>query len=202
MTDDVQETPPTEVPAEDTAADDDPDAAADAADGTPGAPGAPRTEWTGVVAFGVLPAVALLLAAGAGVLKWQDSARRAAETGAVESVAAARDATAAILSYRAESVEQDLNAARDRLTGSFLDSYTRLIHNVVIPGAKQKKISTLAQVPAASSVSATERHAVALVFVDQTVTIGNGAPTNSASSVRVTLDKVDGRWLVSGFDPI
>lgn len=166
-------------------------------------PAAPRrTDWQWVAVFGVLPAVALLLAAGAGVLKWQDSSRRAAEAAAAESVATARDATTAILSYRAESVDKDLNAARDRLTGSFLESYTQLINDVVIPGAKEKKITAVTQVPAAASVSAGDSHAVALVFVDQTVTIGNGAPTNTASSVRVTLDKVGGRWLVSGFEPV
>jgi Mce-associated membrane protein len=38
--------------------------------------------------------------------------------------------------------------------------------------------------------------------VDQTVTIGKDAPTNTASNVRVTLDKVDSRWLISQFDPV
>ena len=117
-------------------------------------------------------------------------------------MAAAGDATAAILSYNAATVEKDLNAARDRLTGSFLDSYTELINDVVIPGAKEQKINVQARVSAAASVSAKPKHAVALVFVDQTTTVGTGAPTNSASSVRVTLDKVEGRWLVSGFDPV
>jgi Mce-associated membrane protein len=41
-----------------------------------------------------------------------------------------------------------------------------------------------------------------LVFADQTTTIGNDAPTQSTSSVRVGLDKVGGRWLVSQFDPV
>ena len=40
------------------------------------------------------------------------------------------------------------------------------------------------------------------MFVDQTVVVGSDAPTNTASSVRVTLEKVGGRWLISGFDPI
>ena len=155
-----------------------------------------------VVALGVLPALVVLLGAGAGFLRWQDSSQRAVEAARVESVAAAREATAAILSYRADTVEQDLRSARDRLTGSFLESFTDLVNNVVIPGAKEKKISAAAQVSAAGSVSATANHAVTLVFVDQTITIGAGAPSGSASSVRVTLDKVDDRWLVSGFDPV
>lgn len=159
-----------------------------------------------LIAFRVLPALALLLAVGAGVLKYLDSSAQAAQRAATESVEAARQTTQAILSYRADTVDKDLNAARDRLTGTFLDSYTTLINETVIPGAKEKKISTDAKVPAAASVSATSTHAVVLVFVNQTVTIAAGdkpsAPTMTPSSVRVTLDKVDGRWLVSGFDPV
>ncbi|HZN82982.1 MAG TPA: hypothetical protein VFC01_25385, partial [Mycobacterium sp.] len=89
----------------------------------------------------------------------------------------------------------------DLLTGTFRDSYTSLTTDVVIPGSQQKKISATATVPAASSMSASEKHAVVLVFVDQTVIVGNDAPSGTASAVQVTLDKVDNRWLISGFDP-
>jgi len=51
-------------------------------------------------------------------------------------------------------------------------------------------------------VSATENHAEVLLFVNQTVNMGNNAPTKTASSVRVTLDKIGGRWLISGFDSV
>jgi Mce-associated membrane protein len=95
-----------------------------------------------------------------------------------------------------------LAAARDRLTGKFEDSYTQLVHDVVIPGAKKDHVAAVATVPAAASVSATPRHAVVLVFVDQTVTVGNDAPTETSSTVRVTLDNVGGRWLISAFDPV
>lgn len=155
-----------------------------------------------LLAFTVLPGLAMMLGALAGFLHWQDSSRRAAVVSAAESVAAARDTTAAILSYRPETVDKDLMAARDRLSGAFLESYTQLVNDVVIPGAKEKKITAVATVPAAGSVSADPRHAVVLVFVNQTTTIGNGAPSNSTSSVRVTLDKIRDRWLVSGFDPV
>jgi Mce-associated membrane protein len=87
------------------------------------------------------------------------------------------------------------------LTGSFRDDYTSLINDVVIPGARQKGISATARVPAASSTSGGATHAVVLVFVNQTVVIGNGAPSETVSAVQVTLDKSGGRWLISGFDP-
>jgi Mce-associated membrane protein len=159
-------------------------------------------QWARVFAFGVLPAVALLLAVGAGYLKWMDNSVRDSERARDTSVQAAKDSTVALLSYKPDTVEEQLNAARDRLTGDFRDSYTSLTHDVVIPGAKQKQISAVATVPAAASVSANPNHAVALVFVNQTVIVGQDAPTDTASAVRVTLDKVGDRWLISKFEPV
>lgn len=162
-----------------------------------------RINWQRAAAFGLLPTLSLLLAAGAAYFKWQDSSPRVAEIARAESVQAAHDSTIALLSYQPDTVDQQLGAAQDLLAGQFRDSYSQLTRDVVIPGAKQKQISTVASVPAVASVSATPSHAVALVFVDQTMTIGNDAPVATASSVRVTLDKeVDGRWLISGFDPL
>jgi Mce-associated membrane protein len=115
---------------------------------------------------------------------------------------AASDSTVAILSYKPETVDQDLKAAADRLAEPFRQQYTQLVKDVVAPGAQQQHISAVATVPSAASVSATGKHAVVLVFADQTTTIGNDAPTQSTSSVRVGLDKVGGRWLVSQFDPV
>jgi len=154
------------------------------------------------LAFVALPALVVLFGAGAGLLQWRDVSNRKIDTARTESMAAARSATEAILSYKADSVEQDLGSARDRLTGSFLASFTDLVNKVVIPAAREKKISAAAKVAAAASVSAAAEHAVTLVFVNQTVVIGGGAPSGTASSVRVTLDKVGDRWLVSGFDPV
>jgi Mce-associated membrane protein len=161
-----------------------------------------RISWSRLLGFGLLPGLALLLAVAAGFLKWQDVLARESGIARIESVASAKESTIALLSYKPDTVEKDLEAARDRLTGTFKESYTQLTHDVVIPGAKQKRISAVATVPAAASVSATPAHAVALVFVNQTVVIGTDNPSDTASSVRVTLDKVGGRWLISGFDPV
>ena len=161
-----------------------------------------RIKWSRVLAFGVLPALALVIAVGAGFLKWQDAWVRGSRVAGIESVAAAKDSTIALLSYQPDTVDKELKAARDRLTGSFKDSYTQLIQDVVIPGAKKQHISAVATAPAAASVSATPKHAVALLYVDQTVVVGNDAPTDTSSIVRVTLDRTGGRWLISGFDPI
>lgn len=161
-----------------------------------------HVNWSRAIAYGVLPGMALVLALAVGFLKYQDASVRDAAGARAESVHAATDGTIALLSYRPETVQADLDAARGRLTGSFLQAYTSLTHDVVIPGAKQKQISAVATVPAATSTSATADHAVVLLFVNQTVVVGQDAPASTASSVRVTLDKIGGRWLISGFDPV
>lgn len=164
--------------------------------------GAERRRGRRLLAYGVLPALVVSLTLPAGYLKWCDGEARVSRLAGIESVHAATESAVAMLSYRPDSVEQDLDAARSRLTGELKDSYTELIHNVVIPGSRQKQISTVASVPAAASVSASDKHAVALLFINQTIVVGSEPPTDTASRVRVSLDKVDGRWLVAGFDPI
>jgi Mce-associated membrane protein len=161
-----------------------------------------RISWPRVLAYGLLPGLALVLAAAGGFLKWQDSSARAAQLARIESVAAAKDSTIALLSYKSDTVEKDLEAAKNRMTGAFKESYSQLINDVVIPGAKRGHISTTATVPAAASVSATANHAVTLLFVNQTAVVDKDPPQDTVSSVRVTLDKVAGRWLISGFDPV
>lgn len=159
-------------------------------------------DWQRLLAYSVLPALIVLLALVAGLFKFWDSTAQASEIARIDSVQAAKDSTIAMLSYQPGTVEKELTAAQDLLTGAFRDSYAELTHDVVIPGAKQKHISTVANVPAAASVSATPRHAVVLLFINQAAIVGGDAPTDTASTVRVTLDKVDGRWLIAGFDPI
>jgi Mce-associated membrane protein len=161
-----------------------------------------RIRWSRLLAYGLLPGLALSLTSAAGFLKWQDASSSEAAVARTESVRAATESTIALLSYRPDTVQKDLESARSRLTGTFLNAYTSLTHDVVIPGAKQKQISAVATVPAAASTSATVNHAVVLLFVNQTVIVGQDAPTNTASSVRVTLDKIGGRWLISQFDPV
>lgn len=161
-----------------------------------------RFSWRGLLVHGVLPGLALTLTLASGYLKWQGESAHHTRAAAVDSVQAATEGTVLMLTYHPDTVDKELSAARDRLTGTFRDAYAGLINDVVIPGAKQKGISAVATVPAAASVSATENHAVVLVFVNQTTVIGNDRPTDNRSSVRVTLDKVENHWLISQFEPL
>ena len=150
----------------------------------------------------LLAGVGALAALTAGFLKYVDNSVREGATARMESMQAASAGTIALLSYTPDKVEQQLNDARGLLTGEFLDSYTSLINQVVIPGAKQQQISAVATVPKVGSVSADSSDAVVLVFVNQAVTVGADAPTSTASSVRVTLEKTGDKWLISEFTPV
>ncbi len=161
-----------------------------------------RSRWQRFMAYALLPGLALMLAIGAGYSKWWAATATDVPSVRAQSLQAATEGTVAMLSYRPDNVDTTLGAARERLTGDFRDAYTKLVNDVVIPGAKQKQVTAVATVAAAASVSASETHAVALVFVDQTVTVGTEAPTDTASSVRVSLDKVRDRWLISQFEPV
>ena len=146
--------------------------------------------------------LAIVLVAGAIWLYSGTASRRAIETARADAVVAARESIVEMLSYRPDTADKKLSAARDRLTGPFLADYNQLIQTVVIPGATQKKITATAEVPAAAAVSGGADRTIVLAYVDQSLAVGSAAPTRTNSSVRVTMQKVDGRWLIAGFDPI
>jgi Mce-associated membrane protein len=156
--------------------------------------------WSRVLAYGLLPTFVLLLAIAAGLLKWKDSSIRGVELARVQSVTAAKDSTAAILTFRYDTVDHDVAATREKLTGNFLGTYTARTQQELIPQTKQQRVVATATVPAAAPETVTPNHAVVLVFVSQTVKFGDTPPTVTGSSARLTLDKIGGRWLTSEFD--
>jgi Mce-associated membrane protein len=156
------------------------------------------------VATRVIALLALLGVVAVGLLLWDASQRRGAEHAGAQALQAARESIPDLFSYQPGTVDKVLPAAaQDRLTGKFLADYTQLLTTVVIPEAKRDAISASATVPAAGVVTADTGQAIVLAYVDQSITVGKeGRPTQTNSSVRVTLNNVDGRWLISGFDPI
>lgn len=161
-----------------------------------------RGRWVRPVAYRVLPLLALILAAGAVYtyvtylyLPQRDEAAR------VESVQAARDGAEKLLTYQPDTVRQQLTDARALTTGAFRNEYTEMTQGVIV-GAEQNHISAVTKSPAAASVSASSDHAEVLVFINQTVVVGDQAPTNTPTSVKVTLDRQGGKWLISGFQTV
>ena len=115
LTDDTEDTADTEatVTGDDETVDD------DAKDATVTKSEKRPFAWSRVVAYGVFPGLALLLAVAAAYLLWTDGSTDGVASARTESVRVASEDAVALLSYKAESADKDLNAARDRLTGDF-----------------------------------------------------------------------------------
>lgn len=116
---------------------------------------------------------------------------------------AARQGTVAMLSYTPETVDDDLALAKSHLTGDFLSYFEDFARDVVAPASKQKALTTAADVVGAAVVDLHPDSATVLVFVNQTSTSKERPdPSMTASSVQVSLSKVDGNWLIAKFDPV
>jgi Mce-associated membrane protein len=159
-------------------------------------------KWLGVIVL----VLALLASAGAAAWLYYFEYRPDQQTNAEAAkvaIDAASAGTVAVLTYSPESVEQDFAAAKTHLTGDFLNHYTGFTEQVVLPAAKQKQVKTSAAVVQAAVSEIQPDSAVVLVFVNQTTTSKeNPDGAFAASAVKVGMDKIDGRWLISTFEPV
>lgn len=190
-----------ESPADEVAADGGEDADQTAA---PEAGPAPRRRRA-MVGTAVL---AVPLVAAAGLTAWLYFAQYRPDQQTSPAVAqtvldTAKQGTVATLSYSPEHLDKDLDTAKSYLTGDFLKYYSQFTDDVVRPAVKTKQVSTTANVVRAAVSDLTPDKATVLVFVNQTTTSADRAePSMAASSVKVTLDRVDGKWLIAAFDPV
>ena len=153
-------------------------------------------------------ALTVALVAAAGLASWMYffvyKPDRAINDAAMQSAEkAASDGTVALLSYSPDSLDKDFATAKSKLTGSFLSYYTQFTEQIVAPAAKQKAVKTQAAVVRKAVSEIHPDRAVVLVFINQT-TESKDRPDASFinSAVRVTLQKIDGGWLISSFDPV
>jgi Mce-associated membrane protein len=157
----------------------------------------------------VVPAVLVLLLVACGaVTAWLYFAQYRPEqqtdaAAAQSAINAARDGTVALLSYKPDTLNQDFAAAKSHLTGDFLNYYDQFTKQVVTPAAKEKALTTTAQVVGAAASELHPDSAVVLLFINQATTSKDRPdPAMAASSVQVSLTKVHGTWLITKFQPI
>lgn len=119
-----------------------------------------------------------------------------------QAIRAASDGAVASLSYSADNLDRDFANAKSHLTGDFLAYYNKFTQQIVAPMVQQKHITQTAGVVRAAISELHPDSAVVLVFLNQTTTSKDKpGPLATASSVRVTLTKANGSWLISKFDP-
>jgi len=157
----------------------------------------------------VIPVVLALALVAAGLLAgWLYFTQYRPDTQTNNAVAesvvnAARDGTVALLSYKPDTLNQDFAAAKSHLTGDFLNYYDQFTKQVVTPAAQSKAVTTTAQVVGAAASELEPDKAVVLIFVNQVTTSKERPdPSMASSSVKVSLTKVHGQWLIAKFDPV
>lgn len=159
------------------------------------------------VPVGPLVLLLALLAAG-GLTGWlfftQYRPDEQTDSAVAQSVVnAARDGTVALLSYKPDTIDKDLAAAKSHLSGDFLNYYSDFTKQVVTPAAKSKGVTTTAQVVGAAVSELHPDSAVVLVFINQVTTSNERPdPAMASSSVKVSLNKVNGQWLITKFEPV
>lgn len=198
--DTVEDRAPEKAAVEETVADDD-DEADEAEEVDEPAEPKPSRDRSRVSLPAVLAAIALLLAVASGVLRWLTVSQHESDTARVESVQAAKEITVAMLSYETETVDQQLTAARDRMTGEFLGTYTAMI-NEVIPAAHAQRIAAVADVLRIGTVTAKPDSVEVVLFVNQSVQVGDHMPEKTPSVARATMVKDGDRWLMSKYEPV
>ncbi|MEZ0341095.1 hypothetical protein ACAG25_14030 [Mycobacterium sp. pV006] len=152
--------------------------------------------------------VAVLVIASAAALVWvyvtQYRVDRQTDAAAQKvAVSVASEAAVTLLSYTPETIDADLAAARQVMTGEFATYYGKFTADIVGPAARDRGVKADAEVVEAAAMDVDPDRAKVLVFLtQQTVSTERPEPALTASSVVVTLSKVDGTWLVSAFDPV
>jgi len=177
-------------------------------DSTPVEPGrtarwirAGRARWRVILIVG-LTAAAVGLAAGVYYLQYRPDQQIDA-TVAATAKEAAEDGTVAVLSYSPQNLTDDIAKAKSHLTGDFLNYYTHFTDQIFAAAAQRQQVSTTASVERAAVSDLHPDSAVVLLFVDkESSSKDNPAPVTKPTTVRATLKKVNGSWLIAQFEPL
>ncbi|HEY8454186.1 MAG TPA: hypothetical protein VIL34_01215 [Actinopolymorphaceae bacterium] len=178
----------------------DPEPASEPAAEPPAQPTAARPLRWLPIALAVALAFALLVCA---VLGYRVHAAREVERARAEGLQAAREAAKVFMAYDYRHLDRDFARAKRLLTGDFRAEYAKTTSRVVAPTATKTHAVVEADVRAASVISASPARVVTLLFVNQRTTSNRvSEPRTDLNRVRITVVRVDGRWLVSDVDAL
>jgi len=141
--------------------------------------------------------------AGVGYFLWYRADQQVNAAASDAALKAASDGAAAILTYAPETMDKDFANAKSHLTGDFLKHYTEYTDTVVTPAVKERAVKKQAVIARAAVSEMHPDKAVVLAFINQ-ISVSKQDPDGSfsASSVKITMVDVDGKWLISEFDPV
>lgn len=158
----------------------------------------------------VLALVTLAAVAATGLLGWEYRQAELTRQARTQATSVAREAAPKILSYDHRHLEEDFDAARAHLTGSFRQEFARTTKKVVTPSAGKYHGVVKASIaeppggsPAVSVVSASPDEVVILLFMNQvTRSTKLDEPRMDLNRVRMTLVDTPDGWKVGAVDAL
>lgn len=142
-------------------------------------------------------AVLAVVLAGAGYEGWLLFQHHQKDVAATQALTAAKKYILALTSVDTNAIDKNFAEVLDGSTGEFKDMYTKSsaqLRQTLI----DNKAAAHGNVVDAAVQSATEDKVDVVLFVDQSVSNGaSPAPQLDRSRVKMTMEKVDGRWLAS-----
>jgi Mce-associated membrane protein len=167
-----------------------------------GQPEGPAGSRSGpVLVLGLLTVVALALAAAV-VLLWSwKSDLRAKEDAAQNGLNAATSAAQDFSSYDYRTLDSNFKTSSDAATGTFRQQYLSMMSQVR-QAAVQQQIVVVGTVLKAGVEQVGAHQMVAVVFLNQDTSRLNQPRGTDQYRLRLTMDKIKGRWLVSKVDAL
>lgn len=149
-----------------------------------------------VVRWAAASVLAVVLA-GAGYEGWLLFQYHQKDVAAAQALSAAKKYIVTLTSVDTNAIDKNFSDVLDGSTGEFKDMYTKSsaqLRQALI----DNKAAAHGSVIDAAVQSATEDKVDVVLFVDQSVSNGAApAPQLDRSRVKMTMEKVDGRWLAS-----
>jgi Mce-associated membrane protein len=157
--------------------------------------------WRPIFATALVTAT---IAVAAGLFFFQYlPAQRISDAATHQAVQAASDGAVAVLSYSYTNLDSDFTKAKSHLTGEFLAYYSKFSQDFIVPAARKGQLTASAKVMRAAVSELHPDSAVVLIFINQnTASKEKPGPLTTASSVLVTLTKVNQSWLIAKLDPL
>ena len=148
-----------------------------------------------------LAAAVLIVAGVAAYVYVTQPSDRAVEDATSAAQSAAERAVVPILSYDAKHLDESRAAAEQYLTGSYRKEYDQLFDGIIKENAPSTGTVLKAQLVRSSIVRAGEDRVQVFALVNQTRTNNQQkTPQVYKNWVTITMEKVDGDWLVAGMD--
>jgi Mce-associated membrane protein len=150
----------------------------------------------------LLAVVTIAVAAATTVLGLEDRRAEAITNARFDAVAQARQRVAEVLTYSADTIDADIERARQATAGTFAQYYAPFAQRAIAPAVRQAGTSSIAVVSRAAAVSVGPETVVVVVFIDQrTSSKAQPEPRSMSSTARVTMTNVAGQWLISELTP-